>query len=68
MGDMLSWVTTHWVEIAAVVGMVVTGASLIVKAIAPYTTTTADDKAATWLDKVAAWLGKVALNTNIPKQ
>lgn len=62
MGEAISWVTTNWVTIVGTLGTVVMAASVMVKAIAPYTENTADDKAASFLTKAHAWLSKIALN------
>ena len=51
----MEYLTTHWVEITAVVGGIVTVASLITK----MTPTQADDKV---LAKIVAFLNTVALN------
>jgi hypothetical protein len=62
MGEMLSWVTANWQMVVGTAGAVVMGASIVVKAIAPLTSNTADDRAASWLNKVHGWLSKIALN------
>ena len=62
MGEILTWVTGNWQMVVGTAGTVVMGASIIVKAIAPLTDNTADDKAAGWLDKVHGLLTKLALN------
>lgn len=62
MFELFSWLAANWMTIVGVAGSVVMGASIIVKAIAPFTSTTADDEAASFLDKAYAWLNKVALN------
>lgn len=67
MGDIISWLGANWQTVVGVVGTVVMGASIMVKAIAPFTKTTADDRAAGWLDKVQGWLSKLALNPTDPK-
>ena len=45
---------------------VISGASVICRAIAPLTKTTADDRAAAWLVKAHKWLSVIALNTPPP--
>jgi len=62
MGDVVAWISANWQTVVGVTGTVVMGASIIVKAVAPFTATTKDDKAASWLDKVHGWLSKIALN------
>ena len=62
MGDVISWLGANWQTIVGVAGTVVMGASIMVKAIAPHTATTKDDRAASWLDKVHGWLSKIAIN------
>lgn len=62
MGEALAWVTENWQTIVGTTGTIVMGASLIVRAIAPFTKTEKDDKAAGWLDKAHNWLSKIALN------
>lgn len=62
MSEILSWVSANWQTIVGVSGTVVMGASIIVRAIAPYTANTADDKAAGFLAKAHTWLSKLALN------
>jgi hypothetical protein len=62
MGEILSWVSANWVTVVGTMGTVVMAASIAVKAIAPFTATTSDDKAAAFLDKVYGWLSKIALN------
>lgn len=58
----LSWIVTNWSTIALALTSVIGGASIMVKAIAPFTKNTTDDKAASALDRVAKWLSKIALN------
>jgi hypothetical protein len=62
MGDVFGWIATNWMTVVGVAGTVVMGASIIVKALAPYTATKKDDEAAVWLDKVVGWLNKIAIN------
>jgi hypothetical protein len=62
MGELLTWVSANWQAIVGTAGVVVMGASIMVKAIAPHTANTTDDKAATLLDKAYSWLNKLALN------
>jgi hypothetical protein len=62
MGEMLTWVSANWQVMIGTAGAIVMAASIAVKAIAPLTDNTADDRAASWLDKVHAWLSKIALN------
>lgn len=69
MSELLTWLAQYWVVLLAAAGSVVMGASLTVKALAPYTSTKKDDDMATFLDKVHKWLSKVALNPPVnPKQ
>lgn len=63
MADLFAWIAANWMTVVGVMGSIVMGASLIVKAIAPHTSTEVDDKAAGFLDKVYGWLSKLALNT-----
>lgn len=62
MLDMFSWLAENWLTLVTVALSVVGGASIMVKAIAPYTSTTSDDEVAGWLDKVHGWLSRIALN------
>jgi len=62
MGDAVAWLSANWQSVVGVAGTVVMGASIIVRAIAPFTKTTKDDKAAGWLDTAYKWLSKLALN------
>lgn len=62
MGDAINWLGSNWMMVAGVLGSIVMGASIIVKAIAPHTATNRDDRVASWLDKVHGWLSKIALN------
>jgi hypothetical protein len=62
MGEMLTWISANWQLVVGTAGAVVMGASIVVKAIAPLTANTADDRAASWLSKVHTWLSKIALN------
>ncbi len=62
MMELFSWLGANWMTVVGVAGTVVMGASIMVKAVAPFTSTTADDRAASWLDKAHAWLSKIALN------
>lgn len=59
----MSWIMTHWMELLLAATGVVTAASLALKAIAPLTKNTTDDKWAGRLGKVVKWLEKFALNT-----
>jgi hypothetical protein len=58
----LSWIMSNWQLLLGVMGTVVMGASIAVKAIAPLTKNTADDKAAGWLDKIHGFFSMLALN------
>lgn len=58
----MSWVLEHWSTIVVTALSIVGGASVAVKAIAPFTEWTGDDRAARWLDKAHAVLSKLALN------
>lgn len=58
----LTWLVENWQTILLVLTSIVTGASIIVRAISPYTSTTKDDDVATFLDRVHDWLNKLALN------
>ena len=62
MENAISWLGANWMLVVATVLSIVGGASIIVKAVAPFTSNTKDDEAAVWLDKVHAWLSKIALN------
>ncbi len=66
MGSVITWLMGNWVTIIGVAGTVVMGASIIVKAIAPLTSSQKDDEVATWLDKVYKWLSSIALNPPLP--
>lgn len=68
MLEIFGWITENWMMMVGVAGTVVMGASIMVKAIAPLTKNTADDKAAAWLDKVYKWLNKLALNPAAPSK
>lgn len=63
MMEIATWVGANWMLIVGTVSSVIAGASIIVKAISPFTATKVDDKAARWLDKVYKYLNKIALNT-----
>ena len=65
MGEVITWLGANWMTVVGVVASVVMGASIAVKAIAPFTSTDKDDRAAGWLEKVYKWLNALALN---PKQ
>lgn len=56
------WIVDHWKELALIVTGVVTAASVSLHALAPLTSTDADDRASRWLDKLVALLEKLALN------
>ncbi len=62
MMELFGWLAANWMTVVGVAGTVVMGASIMVKAIAPYTSTTKDDEAASWLDKVHGWLSTLAIN------
>lgn len=61
---MLQFILDNWQSIALAATGVVTGASVALKAIAPLTDTTKDDRVARFLVKVVKVLKKVALNTD----
>ena len=62
MADIFTWLYANWDVIVSVAGVVVMAASLVVKAIAPLTDSTRDDRLAVWLDRVYGWLNTIALN------
>lgn len=62
MMELFGWLAGNWMTIVGVAGTVVMGASIMVKAIAPFTASTKDDAAAGWLDKVHGWLSALAMN------
>ena len=62
MGEVIGWIGNNWVTIVGTLGTVVMGASIMVRAIAPLTSTEVDDNAAKFLDKVHGWLNKIAIN------
>lgn len=62
MGEIISWVIANYQMVIGVVGTVVMGASIAVRAIAPLTATDKDDRVASWLGKVHGFLGRLALN------
>lgn len=62
MADALQWIQANWMLIVGTGSAVVTGSSLILKAVAPLTKNKADDKAVSFLDKVLLFLNKIALN------
>lgn len=59
----MSWIMSHWMELLLAATGVVTAASLALKAIAPLTKNTKDDKWAARFAKAVKWLEKFALNT-----
>lgn len=58
----MSWLVDNWMTVVVTLLTIIGAASVMVKAIAPFTKTTKDDAVAGWLDKLAAFLGRVALN------
>jgi hypothetical protein len=62
--EIFSWLTSvDWVALITTILAIVGAASVAVHAIAPFTTSTLDDAAATFLDKVYAFISKwIALN------
>lgn len=68
MADAIAWITANWQVVLGTAGTVVLGASLAVKAIAPFTKTDKDDRAAGWLTKVHALLSKLALNPPVKEE
>lgn len=62
MSEVISWLGANWQAVIGVTGTVVMGASIVVKAIAPFTATDKDDKMAGWLGAFHKWLSKIALN------
>lgn len=63
MEQALTWVLAHWQDLVGTLGVIVMAASLVVKAIAKYTDTKADDRWAERLTAFRKWLDKLALNT-----
>ena len=62
----MEWLLTNWQMLLTVVLAVIGGASVVVKAVAPLTNTTVDDKlggALTWLYNL---LSRIALNPSNP--
>lgn len=59
----MEFLAANWKEIALGLTGLVTGASVLLKLLAPYTSSKADDKVAGALDKVVAVLKKLSLNT-----
>jgi hypothetical protein len=64
----MSWLMSNWVTIVVTVLTIIGAASVAVKAIAPFTSTKADDKVASFLDKVHGWLSRLALNGTAAKK
>lgn len=54
--------SVDWVAVIAVLSTVVLAASIALRAIAPLTKNTVDDRAVRWLEKVQAFLAWLALN------
>lgn len=63
MPSFLLWIVANWQTLLVTLLSIIGGASVIVRAIAPLTSTTKDDEAVRFLDKVYGWLNKLALNT-----
>jgi hypothetical protein len=63
----MTWLVENWMTVLVTVLTIIGAASVAVKAIAPFTKTSADDKFASFLDKLAAFLGRVALNPTAKK-
>ena len=59
---MLSWILNHKMEVLTIATAAITGASVLLKALAPMTKTIADDKWLARLEKLLAVLEKLALN------
>jgi hypothetical protein len=68
MGELVTWLGANWVTVVGTAGTIVMAASVAVKAIAPFTDTKKDDKAAAVLDKIYGWLSKIALNPPADKE
>lgn len=64
---MLEWISNHWMEAAAVVGVVAGGASTVVGAISGYTKWKGDDEAAKWLKWLHDKLSPFALGNQDKK-
>lgn len=62
MMELLGWLSSNWEVLVGTLVAIVGGATAIVRAIAPLTSTRRDDDAVTWLDKVFKWLSKIAVN------
>lgn len=63
MGTVISWLGENWGTLLVVVSGVISGASVIVAALAPVLKKTEkDEKALVWLRKVSDFLSKLALN------
>jgi hypothetical protein len=62
MMEVIGWLGDNWMTLVGVAGTVVMGASMMVKAVAPFTKTVKDDRLAAALDKALGWLNKLALN------
>lgn len=62
MESVITWIGANWVTVVGTLGTVVMGASIIVKAIAPLTSTKIDDRAGKWLTTAHRWISKIALN------
>lgn len=61
--EIINWIVANYLTIITTILTVIGGASVAIHAIAPFTSTTVDDEAATFIDKVYAFLSKwVALN------
>ena len=58
----MSWIIANYTVILVAVVSVIGGASVIVRAIAPLTKSTADNKVAKVLGKIHGWLSKIAMN------
>lgn len=68
MADAIAWISANWQVVVGTAGTVVMSAAIAVKAIAPFTKTDKDDRAAGWLSKVHVFLSKLALNPPLKEE
>ncbi len=54
----MEFLAQHWTEIVLVASGVLAGAAMMLKAVAPYTKTDLDDKAASLIEKLLSYLNK----------